>query len=242
MNTPAHLLFSSVKRRTGFTLTELLVVIAIIGILAAVLIPVVGRARESSRATVCLSNLRQLGVGCGLYTADHKGDLMCEPLGARGADQWSEKVKPYMSGQTSDTLNGIFKCPSFSPNINGIEIGGGHYAVSEATGVQGQDPVTKAFSVVPRKALAFNSPSRKVYIVESHRGSIQRMPEFYRLPPQYDTFTSGATTLAYRHGGKCHILFIDGHVDAIGFPPLPITRDDTVANAWMMPDTAPPSY
>ena len=54
----------------GFTLIELLVVIAIIAILAAILFPVFGRARENARRSSCMSNLKQLGLGMIQYTQD----------------------------------------------------------------------------------------------------------------------------------------------------------------------------
>ncbi len=61
------------KQRSGFTLIELLVVIGIIAILAAVLLPALGRARESARNAACVNNLKQLGLVHRMYADENNG-------------------------------------------------------------------------------------------------------------------------------------------------------------------------
>ena len=89
------------KSPRAFTLIELLTVIAIIGILAGILIPVVGRVRESARAAGCLANLRQLQAGILLFAQDNKNVLPAvtvDPvLAPTNDDIWHRKISPYLN-------------------------------------------------------------------------------------------------------------------------------------------------
>ena len=62
------------RRHSAFTLIELLVVIAIISLLISIMLPSVSRAREQSRAAVCLSNMRQIGILMRAYACDDPSD------------------------------------------------------------------------------------------------------------------------------------------------------------------------
>ena len=71
MSHPSH--YSPRPTRPAFTLIELLVVISIIALLIAILLPVLGTARDAAKAAMCLSNQRQLGLATYTYTNDYKG-------------------------------------------------------------------------------------------------------------------------------------------------------------------------
>jgi prepilin-type N-terminal cleavage/methylation domain-containing protein/prepilin-type processing-associated H-X9-DG protein len=91
------------SRKSAFTLIELLVVIAIIAILASILFPVFGRARENARRASCQSNLKQIGLGLMQYAQDFDGWTPGSIVANRA---WPSVIYPYVkSGQ-------LFACPS----------------------------------------------------------------------------------------------------------------------------------
>ena len=84
--------------KKGFTLIELLVVIAIIAILAAMLLPVLSRARENARRSVCLNNLKQIALATHMYAIDYDG-FPPNPAGLSSSTAlvWDTSA-PYYSG------------------------------------------------------------------------------------------------------------------------------------------------
>ncbi len=105
-----------VRPKSGFTLIELLVVIAIIAILAAILFPVFGRARENARRSSCQSNLKQIGLGLLQYAQDYDEQFASTQY-QDVADRhwysdntryykWMDAIYPYVKSEQ------IFDCPS----------------------------------------------------------------------------------------------------------------------------------
>jgi prepilin-type processing-associated H-X9-DG protein/prepilin-type N-terminal cleavage/methylation domain-containing protein len=113
---------SRISQLSGFTLVELLVVIGIIAVLTSMLLPAFNKARAQARNTVCLSNLRQLGIGLNAYANDNRGRIA---IGARLEDndlyRWYQflngKLPPqmaskvYVSGIIDGNAESVYRCP-----------------------------------------------------------------------------------------------------------------------------------
>lgn len=106
------------NQNQGFTLIELLVVIAVIAILAAILFPAFAQAREKSRQTSCLSNVRQVGLSIEMYRTDFDerfpaGLGIAEGERLWAGEGWAGQCHPYTKNA------GVFSCPTDTRTLAG---------------------------------------------------------------------------------------------------------------------------
>lgn len=203
----------AVARRLGFTLTELLTVIAIIGVLAGILIPVVGRVRESAAIATCSSNLRTLHQASALYVADHKGEYppnhgtMKTPATA----WWQELFPAYCSA--SET----FRCPGDDTGFSGtyketwsrndLTLPNGKISYGAAGHVGAVTNGTRLdFKAMGKKTNIITRPAISVLYTE-HQNADKRLGEtWYHAAPRWPS------EVTYPHRDKANLVFMDGHV------------------------------
>ncbi|HYF52620.1 MAG TPA: type II secretion system protein [Planctomycetota bacterium] len=124
----------------GFTLIEILVVIAIIGVLAGILLPVLGNARASSRRTACKSNLSQIYKATQLYVSDNGlryPSVALRPSMAPGKPRLCDALKRYTDNPD------LFKCPSDDQGLFQKE--GSSYEFNHVLNGLPQDSVVEQF-------------------------------------------------------------------------------------------------
>ena len=234
-------LFRSLPRRSkswgAFTLIELLVVIAIIAILAAILFPVFGRARENARRASCQSNLKQLGLAFVQYSQDYDETLPLPVRNNNGSDLfWPALVQPYVKSEQ------IFECPSLTQTISpGDSIRSGNasrvaYGLNISySGVQG---IYNTIGARGMKLTQVSWPSEFGMVFENNLDPVPGRSEGFALNPTGGPYLSGYAFVFFkrftgagdppiyavfnqdnnyatpdgRHLGGSNILYADGHV------------------------------
>ncbi len=201
----------------AFTLIELLVVIAIIGILASISIPVFQGAQERARATQCLNNLRNLGLGTQIFANDNNGSLY------DGQAAWANILR---TGTTTGTGGRgpvpeakVFKSP-FDPRPNADAVSYGVNSVIVSGSTRLTDDIT--------------APSKFVLMTINKTGDPNIAANFTGNFNASST-NNGSLFGTHQRGGsgfaRVNVLFGDYHVESA---PVQTVRTGTDKYTWQL--------
>jgi prepilin-type N-terminal cleavage/methylation domain-containing protein/prepilin-type processing-associated H-X9-DG protein len=206
---------SGLKSRRAFTLVELLVVIAIIAILAALLLPVLSRAKQRAKAIQCVNNLRQLGLATWMYSHDFD-DRLPASSHMTGYASWVATLPPYLSYNVKATSLGaatnILLCPVEKSDSGRIySYAANDFLMNYVTLPNNPTPIAKRTQVPSSSDTLWMAESSENLLSEDHF-------HFAGDPASGDGYAANAffaQVMVQRHSGGANYLFLDGHVDTL---------------------------
>jgi prepilin-type N-terminal cleavage/methylation domain-containing protein/prepilin-type processing-associated H-X9-DG protein len=204
----------------AFTLIELLTVIAIIGILAAILIPTVGKVRESARQSSCASNMRQIVNAFHLYAQENNGLIPAalNSVAPNNSDNptggfWMLELNPYVGRNrtTHDSeTSEFFSCPTYVANNPNAPIWRRGYGMNTRPTRPlrlGTAPETAKTKRTPLNS--WPQPSRNIIVGESEYQMVLTRNDGSVDPSLPNYFSPN------RHGARANYGFLDGSVRAL---------------------------
>ncbi|MBN2640608.1 MAG: prepilin-type N-terminal cleavage/methylation domain-containing protein [Victivallales bacterium] len=216
INGKSHKSFSG-----NFTLVELLVVIAIIAILAAMLLPALGKARDKAHEISCLNNLKQIGLSINMYVNDSNDSYCWLDVERPRRMMWHEILRDSSAANTRsldfNNTASLLYCPKGARgNLAGtlsqylISYGAMYYGPMNDSR-NGKDVAVNSGSTKyrPSKTAQIVRPSRTILLGEAYRISDPSQREGYYCIKNVSSFSSCFST---RHGKNANVLFADGSV------------------------------